>query len=159
MQYLASVYDPTGLISPTVVRGKMIFRETCNLKIGWDTKLPDKPKRKWERWKQSLPTAVRVLRSIPELKVCVQKIDLHALGDASKDGFHAPVYSILHQSSGISQGLLCLKPQLSKQDLTIPRLELVACHISVNLIDNAKKALTGHPVGQLVPCANGSAAL
>ena len=159
MQYLASVYDPTGLISPTVVRGKMIFRETCNLKIGWDTKLPDKPKRKWERWKQSLPTAVSVLRSIPELKVCVQKIDLHALGDASKDGFHAPVYSILHQSSGISQGLLCLKPQLSKQDLTIPRLELVACHISVNLIDNAKKALTGHPVGQLVPCANGSAAL
>ena len=137
----------------------MIFRETCNLKIGWDTKLPDKPKRKWERWKQSLPTAVSVLRSIPELKVCVQNIDLHALGDASKDGFHAPVYSILHQSSGISQGLLCLKPQLSKQDLTIPRLELVACHISVNLIDNAKKALTGHPVGQLVPCANGSAAL
>ena len=159
MQYLASVYDPTGLISPTVVRGKMIFRETCNLKIGWDTKLPDKPKHKWERWKQSLPTSVSVLRSVPELKVYVQKIDLHTLGDASKDGCHALVYSILHQSSGISQGLLCLKPRLSKQDLTIPRLELVACHMSVNLIDNAKKALTGHPVGQLVPCANGSAAL
>ena len=49
MQYLASVYDPTGLISPTLVRGKMIFRETCDLKIGWDTKLPDQLKRKWER--------------------------------------------------------------------------------------------------------------
>ena len=26
----------------------------------------------------------------------------------------------------------------------IPRLELVACHMSVNLLDNAKKALTGY---------------
>ena len=37
-------------------------------------------------------------------------------------------------------------PRLSKQDLTIPRFELVACHMSVNLLHNAKKALTGHPL-------------
>ena len=52
-----------------------------------------------------------------------------------------------------------LKRQLSKQDLTIPKLELVACHLSVNLIDNANKTLTGHPACQLVPSADGSAAL
>ena len=49
LQYLASAYDPIGLISPTIVRGKMIFREICNLKIGWKTKLTDQLKRKWER--------------------------------------------------------------------------------------------------------------
>ena len=58
LQYLASVYDPVGLISPTLLCGKMIFRDTCNLKIGWDMKLSDQLKRKWKRWKQSLPTLV-----------------------------------------------------------------------------------------------------
>ena len=41
LQYLASVYDPTGLMSLTLVRGKMIFREIFKLKIGWDMKLSD----------------------------------------------------------------------------------------------------------------------
>ena len=31
LQYLASVYDPIGLISPTLIRGKMIFREIFKL--------------------------------------------------------------------------------------------------------------------------------
>ena len=58
LQCLASVYDPVELISPTLLCGKMIFRDTCNLKIGWDMKLSDQLKRKWKRWKQSLPTLV-----------------------------------------------------------------------------------------------------
>ena len=72
LQYLASVYDPVGLISPTLLCGKMIFRDTCNLKIGWDMKLSDQLKRKWERWKQSLPTLV------------------------SKDGVCVPLFILLH---------------------------------------------------------------
>ena len=106
-------------------------------------KFPGQLKRKWDRWKLNLPTSVSVPRSIPEFKIYVQKIDLYAFGDASKDGVCAAVYSVGHQSSGISQDLLCSESRLSKQDLTIPRLELVACHMPVNMLDNAKKALTG----------------
>ena len=72
LQCLASVYDPVELISPTLLCGKMIFRDTCNLKIGWDMKLSDQLKRKWERWKQSLPTLV------------------------SKDGVCVPLFILLH---------------------------------------------------------------
>ena len=35
---------------------------------------------------------------------------------------------------------------MSKRDLTIPRFELVTFHMFVNLLHNAKKALTGHPL-------------
>ena len=122
-------------------------------------KLPDQLKRKWERWKQSLPASVNVPRSILEFKVCVQKIDLQAFGDASKNGVCAAVYSVVHQSSGISQGLLCSKSRLSKQYLTIPRLGLVACHVSVNLLDNAKKAVTDYPIDKLVAWTDNSIAL
>ena len=147
------------MISPTLVRGKMIFIEICNLKIGWDTKLPDQLTRKWERWKQSLPTSVSVLRSIPEFQVYVQKIDLHTFGDASKDGVCVTVYSVVHQSSGISEGLPCSNSRLSKQDLTIPKLELVACHMPGNLPDNAKKALSGYPIHKLAAWTDSSTAL
>ena len=159
LQYLESVYGLTGLISPVFVREKMIFREICNLKIGWDMKLSDQLKRKWERCKQSLQISVSIPRSIPEFKVYVQKIDLYAFGNASKDGVCAAVYSVVHQSSGVSQGLLCPKSQLSKQDLTVPGLELVACHMSVNLLDNAKKAVTGYPIDKSVAWTGSSTAL
>ena len=49
LQYLVQFFELIGLTSPTLVRGKMIIREISNLKIGWDTKLPDQLKRKWER--------------------------------------------------------------------------------------------------------------
>ena len=146
------------MTSPTLVRGKMIIREISNFKIGLDTKLPDQLKPKWERWKQNLPTSVSIPRSIPEFKVYVPKINLHAFGDASKDGVYASVYSVLHQSSSISQGLLCSKSRLSKQDLTIQRLELAVCHVSVNLLDNAKKALNRYPIVKFVAWTDSSTA-
>ena len=149
LQYLTSVYDPIGLISLTLVREKMTFREIYNLKIGWDTKLPDQLKHKWERWKQSLPTSVGVPKSIPEFKVYIQKIDLRAFGDASKDRVCAAVYSVVEQSTS----------RLSKQDLTIPRLELVACRMFFTLLDNAKKALTGYPIDKLVAWTDSSIVL
>ena len=132
MQYLALVYEPIGLISAILVRGKMIFRKICNLKIGWDTQLPDQLRYKWKKWKRSLPTSVSVPRSIPEFQVYVQKIDLRAFGD---------IYSIVHLSGGVSQGLLCSKLRLYKKDLIIPRLELFACHMYINRLDNARKAI------------------
>ena len=41
----------------------------------------------------------------------------------------------------------------------IPRLELVACHMPVNLLDNAKKALTGYSVDKLIAWTDSSIAL
>ena len=58
----------------------------------------------------------------------------------------AAVYSVVHQSSGVNQVLPCSNSQLIKQDLTILRLDLVTCHMSVNLLDNAKKAFTDYPI-------------
>ena len=32
--FLASVFDSLGIISPLILYGKILFRETCDLKIG-----------------------------------------------------------------------------------------------------------------------------
>ena len=34
---LSRVYDPLGIISPTMVEGKHIYREACDEKVGWNS--------------------------------------------------------------------------------------------------------------------------
>lgn len=55
-------------------------------------------------------------------------------------------------SSGISQGLITAKSRLAKEGLTIPRLELVAGHMAVNLASNVRKALEGFPLASSTQC-------
>lgn len=99
---------------------------------------------------QGLLTLVRVPRSIPGFKVCVQNINLYAFGDASKDCVCTTVCSIFHQSNGLSQGLLSSKVRLSKEDLIFPMPGRAACYMLDNLLDNAKKVLTGYLKDKLV---------
>ena len=55
----------------------------------------------------------------------------------------APVYAVVKQASGISQGLVTAKSRLAKQGVTIPRLELVSGQMAVNPIINVREALEG----------------
>ncbi len=56
------------------------------------------------------------------------------------------MYAITEQQSGIKQGIVASKSRLAKKGLTIPRLELVAGHMSTNLLHNVKESLVGFPV-------------
>ena len=109
LQYLASVYDPLGLVSPVLLLGKLIFREICDLKIGWDKPLPDSFKKQWMKWKGSLPKLVEVPRAVPKFQTPVQHIDLHSFGDASKRGTSSATYVVIFQEAATSQGLLRFK--------------------------------------------------
>ena len=79
-------------------------------------------------------------------KEAIEAIDLHAFRDTSGAGTAAAVYAVVHQASGVNQGLLAAKSRLAKKGLTIPRLELVSAHMAANLAENVKNALEGHPV-------------
>ena len=66
---------------------------------------------------------------------------MHASGDASTKGVSAAVYAIVHQDQGVTQQLVCAKSRLAKKNFTIPRLELVAGHMAVNLVTSVQAAL------------------
>ena len=51
---VSSMYDPLGLISCTVVRGRMIFQELTRLKLLWDDEIPKQLQCKWQSWVESL---------------------------------------------------------------------------------------------------------
>jgi hypothetical protein len=95
---------------------------------------------------KELPEQVTVPRSIAVHQEIVDEVELHAFGDASKKGVSAAVYAITKQESGVNVGLVAAKAQLAKQDLTIPRLELVSAHMAANLVSNVQQAFDDVPV-------------
>ena len=64
----------------------------------------------------------------------------------SGNGVAACVYAVVEQDSGTNQGLVAARSRLPKRGVTIPRLELVAAHMPVNLASNVKEALIRFPV-------------
>ena len=38
---IAKIYDPLGLVSPTILQRKMLYREACDGKYAWDAPLPE----------------------------------------------------------------------------------------------------------------------
>ena len=56
LQKHAKIYDPLWL--PQTLQEKLVYREMCQRKLGWDAPIENDPKQKWFRWEQSLPKQV-----------------------------------------------------------------------------------------------------
>lgn len=143
---VARIYDPLGLASPISLGGKLLYRDVCDAKLNWDSKLPGDMMQSWIRWEKRLPEQLTVPRSLAAHQEDIQSIELHAFGDASGKGVAAAVYAVVNQESGSNQGLVAARARLSKRGLTIPRLELVSGHMAVNLLVNVASALDGFPL-------------
>ncbi|XP_046863293.1 uncharacterized protein LOC124457043 [Xenia sp. Carnegie-2017] len=138
---LAQVYDPLGITSPLILEGKIIYRDICKEKLLWDVRLSHSLKYRWDCWESNLPCEVSVPRSLAGFREPIKSLELHAFGDASTQGVGAAVYSVIHQESGTTQILVAGKSRLAKEDLTVPRLELVSAHMAANLLVNVRNAL------------------
>ncbi len=141
LSQLAKVYDPLGLVSPTTLFGKLLYREMCEAKFSWDVEFPEVFQKKWEEWCNRMPECFSVPRPLAPYFVPIESITLHAFGDASKLGVAAVVYAVVEQEQGTTQGLVCSKSRLAKKNLTIPRQELVGGHMAVNLASNVEAAI------------------
>ena len=140
---LAKVYDLLGIASPLLLQGKQVYREACDIKLTWDTEMKGTIKQRWENWETNLPSEVTVPGPIVPFKEPAQSLEIYGFGDASGEGLCAAVYTVTRheQSSGVTQKLPAAKAILAKKGLTIPRLELVACHMATNRVTNTSRAL------------------
>ena len=136
----------------------MLYRDVCDSGIARGKTLPGLLLNRWTTWKNCLPEKVEIPRSLAKYQEETEAIDRHGFGDASGKGVSAAVYTVIHQAQGINQGLLTAKSRLSK-GLTIPRQELVAAHMTANLIHNVKTALNGFPVRSVYCWLDSSIAL
>ena len=102
---------------------------------------------------------VSMMRSLVRKLEKIDAIDLHSFGDASNNGVSAVVHAVVHQETDVNQGFVAAKARLAKKSLTILRKELVAGHMSANLVRNVKKALKNLPIRNIYGWLDSTVAL
>ena len=146
LSHLEKVYDPLGILSPTMAQGKQIYREACDEKLGWNAVVSESLAKAWLKWIAQL-RSVKVPRSLVRQCNEVKSIDLHLFADASNLASSATTIALVKQDAGTVQGLL--KSRISKRNTTMPRLELVAGHMAANKANNVQQALTRWPAASI----------
>lgn len=135
-----------GILSHlATVKGKQIYRDTCDETKGWNTEVSDKRKRDWVKWFKQLKT-VRVPRSVARGVGRVQAVHLHVFADASNIACCAVTIAVVQGETGVVKGLLTSKSRISKRNTSIARLELVGGQMAANMVRNLHNALKRWPI-------------
>ena len=80
LSYIASIYQPLGLISASYVIGKVIYRELCDKKLPWDTEILQILKKKFKKWVNDIINIlIEIPRSIPTDKESITSVDLYVM--------------------------------------------------------------------------------
>ena len=145
LSMLSSFYDPLGLISPSILKGRLILQELCQEGLHWDKKVSEEYVKKWEAWKRKLYGLEKLSlgRCIKPSNFCkIVNISLHNFSDASEIGYGQCSYlRVVDENENIHCSLIMGKARVApKRFASIPRLELVAV-LSV-IISNMIKKVT-----------------
>lgn len=124
---ISKLFDPLGVVSPIIVRSKLIMQETWKLKIDWDDELPGRILHAWECYMKDLEnfSTIHVPRCVVNSSNNVT-VNLYAFCDASERAYGACVYvQTMSDSKTIYTALLCAKSRVAPiKKITIPKLEL-----------------------------------
>jgi len=134
---VSSVYDPLGLVSPFLIRAKLIFQDECRRQAGWDEPLTDANRLAWENWQRELGglADLRITRCyLPNSKERVRNVQLHHFSDASQRAYGTVSYLRVVNTSGVHCSFVCGKAKLAPlRQQTVPRLELCAAVLAVKM--------------------------
>ena len=139
LAFVASIFDPLGLVSPVVIIGKLLFQQATRLKLPWDSEVPEELKGQWEAWLETLRMVVKfeVPRCIKPVGFEDAFLELHNFSDASQRGYGCCTYlRCVDRSGRISVSLVLSKSKVAPlKQVTIPRLELEAAVLAAK-VDN-----------------------
>ncbi|XP_068896106.1 uncharacterized protein [Tenebrio molitor] len=144
LSIIAQIYDLIGLISPIVVRAKIILQNLWSLNLDWDDQVPPSIENLWSQF-------LTDLRHLPNLqiprKVIISSpavvIELHGFCDASIQAYGACVYiRSIDQHNNINVHLLCAKSRVAPlKPISLPRLELCGALLLTRLVARISKTL------------------
>ncbi|XP_056016958.1 uncharacterized protein LOC130053620 [Ostrea edulis] len=144
---LNSFYDPLGFLDPVLIKGKLLLRKLNAETTDWDQVLPKEYEKQWTDWKeqmQSLET-LYIPRQYTTLPLtCSIRQEVHLFTDASEEAIAAVAYIKLTDADGNQQqGFLLGKAKVApKSAVTIPRLELCAAVLGIEIANIIKKQMS-----------------
>lgn len=140
---VSKIFDPLGLISPTIVQAKLILQRLWETQVTWDESIPLELHTLWQQFFESLPNLNNV--QIPRQVTISDFIDiqLHGFSDASELAFGACLYIRVTCPNGKHYSkLLCAKSKVAPMKrITLPRLELNAALLLARLVSKIETSL------------------
>jgi len=135
---ISSVYDPLGLASPFLLKGRKLLQSLCNSKLDWDDPVDDEHRVAWQRWRSQLPSLenIKISRCFkPDDFGHLTHASLHHFSDASQSGYGECSYVRLVDNTGrVHCSLVIGKSRVSPlKPVTVPRLELTAATVAVKV--------------------------
>ena len=143
---VASLYDPLGLVSPVTLTGKQILQKLCLEKLSWDDPISDEMRESWRNWLKMLPSlsSLQIPRCYKPLDFGQPaEVELHHFSDASKEGLGQCSYlRLVNDKKQVHCQLVMAKARVAPHNfVSIPRLELLAATISIQISQFLKKEL------------------
>ncbi|XP_052739788.1 uncharacterized protein LOC128198408 [Bicyclus anynana] len=152
LKVIGSIYDPCGFAVPVMLSAKLFFQKLWKLKSKWDEKLPDELLGEWgeitEKFKyiDNIKMSRYFARDL-DIEMLSNNIQyqLHCFTDASLTSYAAVIYlrSSANNNNSVNFviGKCRLVPLKNKDNLQIPRLELLGVLIGHRLINYVSKIL------------------
>ena len=85
------IFDPVGLVSPLVIRLKLLFRSLCTDNVNWDDPIEGDALTKWKALISEF-SCLRVPRCYIKPTLKPISIELHGFSDVSAQTYGAMVY-------------------------------------------------------------------
>ena len=149
---LMLIFDPLGLVGPIIMPIKLMLQETWKLKLSWDDPLPELIQKRWFEWCESVKNT-REIR-FPRCYLAEKTVECKLIGfcDASTKAFAAVVYlRAVYASGQVSSRIIGSKSRVApmkiteksadNDEVTVPILELLGCHILASFVETIEKAL------------------
>lgn len=133
---IGQMYDPTGFLGPIIMRGKIIIQDLWRDKLDWDQEISNPIKEKWQEFNGDLQNigVITINRWLGMKQT--NKVQLHGFCDASEKGYGAVLYARTKREGLYQIELITSKSRVAPlKATTIPRLELCAANLLVNMIE------------------------
>ncbi|XP_058840862.1 uncharacterized protein LOC131696333 [Topomyia yanbarensis] len=139
---ISQLFDPLGLIAPVVIRGKLLLQDLWLTHCEWDQPVPASVAEKWGTYFVEL-SKISEYRTERYAFLPNSTIQLHTFCDASEIAFGACIYArSIDPEGNVRIQLLASKSRVAPlKRITLPRLELCAAVIGVQLHAHVVKAL------------------
>ena len=144
IRFLASIYDPLGLLNPYIVKLKILFQEVCVNKVPWDTKLYGELLSAWSEILQDICVASPiVVDRLYHFSGSVTRVEIHGFSDASLRAFGCVYLKVFDELGNITSSLAAAKSKVAPlEQVTIPRLELLGAVMLSELVDRVRNELS-----------------
>ncbi|XP_028042548.1 uncharacterized protein LOC114252241 [Bombyx mandarina] len=148
------IFDPLGILSPCIIKPKMILQELWILKLDWDQPVPHDVKTEWYDFINNLKFISEI--QIPRRVLCDSPIaiEVHSFSDASQRAYGACIYIKSIDCNNVATvNLLCSKSKVAPlKPVTIPRLELCAALLAAKLCKSVLDSIRYVPSRSIFWC-------